>query len=121
MIRGTLTGAVPLVLHGVLLERPHAMPGYDLKEEDLSTMQLYLWGVAPKVRERIDLERLRMGNIAVAAYLTHLVNDWLGQPMGLKFRGDAQTNAESRDAAASAMDTASAGVPRVGETATPAP
>ena len=70
----------------MLLERSHDAPAYDVAEKELEKTQLYMWQVAPDVRERIDSERLRMGNIAVAAYLTHLVNDWLGQPMGLRLR-----------------------------------
>jgi len=72
----------------IMLERPAAAPGYEVTEKELEKTQLYMWQVAPEVRERIDAERLRMGNIAVAAYLTHLVNDWLGQPMGLKLRAE---------------------------------
>ena len=74
----------------LMLERPPAAPGYEVTEKELEKTQLYMWQVAPEVRERIDSERLRMGNIAVAAYLTHLVNDWLGQPMGLKLRGEGR-------------------------------
>jgi hypothetical protein len=70
----------------VLLERPPSAPRYDLLEKELEATRLYMWQVAPEVRERIDAERLRMGNIAVAAYLIHLVNDWLGRPMGLELR-----------------------------------
>ena len=78
-------------LQGVIgLERPNNAPSYDVTEKDLEKTQLYMWQVAPEVRERIDSERLRMGNIAVAAYLTHLVNDWLGQPMGLQLRGEGR-------------------------------
>jgi hypothetical protein len=68
----------------LLLERPGDAPSYTLAERELEKTQLYMWQVAPEVRERIDAERLRMGSIAVAAYLIHLVNDWLGHPMGLK-------------------------------------
>lgn len=71
----------------IMLERPPAAPTYEVTEKDLTKTQLYMWQVAPEVRERIDAERLRMGNIAVAAYLIHLVNDWLGRPMGLELRG----------------------------------
>ena len=77
----------------ILLERPDAAPAYGVTEKDLAKTQLYMWQVAPAVRERIDAERLRMGNIAVAAYLIHLVNDWLGQPMGLKLSGDGKKRA----------------------------
>ncbi len=72
----------------LLLERPPAAPTYTVTEKELAKTQLYMWQVAPEVRDRIDAERLRMGNIAVAAYLTHLVNDWLGHPMGLRLRTD---------------------------------
>ena len=69
----------------LLLERPPAAPsGYLLEKKELEETKLYMWQVAPEVRNRIDAERLRMGNIAVAAYLIHLVNDWLGKPMGLR-------------------------------------
>jgi hypothetical protein len=68
----------------VLLERPPTAPSYEVTEKELAKTQLYMWQVAPEVRERIDSERLRMGNIAVAAYLIHLVNHWLGRPMGLE-------------------------------------
>ncbi len=74
----------------ILLERPPAAPSYTLAEKELEKTQLYMWQVAPDVRERIDAERLRMGNIAVAAYLTHLVNDWLGHPMGLQLRAEGR-------------------------------
>lgn len=74
----------------LLLERPKDAPTYDVTEKDLAKTQLYMWQVAPEVRERIDAERLRMGNIAVAAYLIHLVNDWLGRPMGLQLRADGR-------------------------------
>jgi hypothetical protein len=67
----------------LLLARPKDSPSYTLVEKELRETRLYMWQVAPDVRERIDAERLRVGNIAVAAYLTHLVNDWLGKPMGL--------------------------------------
>ena len=70
----------------ILLERPPSAPTYEVIERDLEKTQLYMWQVAPEVRERIDAERLRMGNIAVAAYLIHLVNHWLGRPMGLSLR-----------------------------------
>jgi hypothetical protein len=70
----------------LLLERPPAAPkGYRMSRRELEETKLYMWQVAPEVRERIDEERLRMGSIAVAAYLIHLVNDWLGFPMGLPF------------------------------------
>jgi hypothetical protein len=74
----------------IMLERPPGAPSYEVTEKELSTTQLYLWQVAPEVRQRIDSERLRMGNIAVAAYLIHLVNDWLGKPMGLQLRSDGK-------------------------------
>jgi hypothetical protein len=67
----------------LLLERPKDAPSYTLIEKELRETRLYMWQVAPEVRERIDAERLRMGNIAVAAYLIHIVNEWLGKPMGL--------------------------------------
>jgi hypothetical protein len=70
----------------LLLERPTEAPIYDVTAKELAKTQLYMWQVVPEVRERIDAERLRMGNIAVAAYLIHLVNDWLGKPMGLKLK-----------------------------------
>jgi hypothetical protein len=70
----------------VVLERAPGLPSYDATERELEKTQLYMWQVQPDVRERIDSERLRMGNIAVAAYLIHLVNHWLGEPMGLKLR-----------------------------------
>jgi hypothetical protein len=70
----------------ILMERPPSAPKYELNVKELETTKLYMWQVAPEVRERIDAERLRMGNIAVAAYLTHLVNHWLGEPMGLPLR-----------------------------------
>src|ERR1700689_803690 len=54
----------------MLLERPPAAPSYALAENELEKTQLYMWQVAPEVRDRIDAERLRMGAIAVAAYLT---------------------------------------------------
>ena len=75
----------------LLLERPPSAPTYTLTESGLEKTQLYMWQVAPEVRDRIDAERLRMGNIAVAAYLIHLVNDWLGQPMGLRLRTGSQS------------------------------
>ena len=74
----------------ILLERPPAAPTYELTVKDLETTKLYMWQVAPEVRERIDAERLRMGNVAVAAYLTTLVNHWLGHPMGLRLRGEGR-------------------------------
>jgi hypothetical protein len=77
----------------IMLERPPGAPSYDVIEKELEKTQLYMWQVAPEVRERIDAERLRMGNIAVAAYLIHLVNDWLGRPMGLQLRGDGRKRA----------------------------
>jgi hypothetical protein len=70
----------------LMLERPPVAPSYTLREKELEETRLYMWQVAPEVRERIDAERLRMGNIAVAAYLIHLVNDWLGHPMGLPLK-----------------------------------
>jgi hypothetical protein len=73
-----------------VLERPSGASDYEVTEKELSKTQLYMWQVAPEVRERIDSERLRMGNIAVAAYLTHLVNDWLGKPMGLQLRSEGK-------------------------------
>jgi len=75
----------------IMLERPPGAPSYELTEKELEKTQLYMWQVAPEVRERIDAERLRMGNIAVAAYLIHLVNDWLGRPMGLQMRANKKT------------------------------
>jgi hypothetical protein len=39
-------------------------------EKDLEKTQLYMWQVLPEVRDRIDSERLRMGNIVAAALLT---------------------------------------------------
>jgi hypothetical protein len=75
----------------VLLERPPNAPTYAVTETELQKTQLYMWQVLLEVRERIDSERLRMGNIAVAAYLIHLVNHWLGQPMGLEIRSEGRT------------------------------
>jgi hypothetical protein len=74
----------------VVLERAPQSPTYDATEKDLEKTQLYMWQVLPEIRERIDSERLRMGNIAVAAYLIHLVNHWLGQPMGLRLRAEGK-------------------------------
>lgn len=70
----------------IVIERPPAAPTYAVVEKELRETRLYMWQVAPEVRERIDAERLRMGNIAVAAYLIHLVNEWLGAPMGLSLK-----------------------------------
>jgi hypothetical protein len=53
----------------IMLERPPAAPTYTLIAKELEETKLYMWQVAPEVRERIDAERLRLGNIAVAAYL----------------------------------------------------
>jgi hypothetical protein len=70
----------------ILMERPPSAPSYEVAKKELETTRLYMWQVASEVRERIDAERLRIGNIAVAAYLTLLVNHWLGRPMGLPLR-----------------------------------
>ena len=67
----------------VLLERPPTAPSYTVSEAELTKMVRYMWFVPTQIRERIDQECLRMGNIALAAYLVQLVNSWLGQPRGL--------------------------------------
>jgi hypothetical protein len=74
----------------ILMERPPAAPKYEATEKTLRETKLYLWQVPAPVRERIDAERLRMGNIAVAAYLIHLTNHWLNEPMGLRLRGEGR-------------------------------
>jgi hypothetical protein len=57
---------------------------YSATDDELRTTRLYVWQVAPKDRQSIDEERLGMGNIGVAAFLIHLINHWLGKPMGLR-------------------------------------
>src|SRR6185369_10018575 len=68
----------------IILERPQGAPEYKVTDEELRNSKLYIWNVAAKDREAIDEERLGMGNIGVAAFLIHLVNHWLGKPMGLR-------------------------------------
>jgi hypothetical protein len=68
----------------VMLERAKPAPPYSPTDGELRETKLYVWQVAPKDRQAIDEERLGMGNIAVAAFLIHLINHWLGKPMGLR-------------------------------------
>jgi hypothetical protein len=68
------------------LVRAQNAPSYEVEEKELSETQLYVWQVLNEVRDLIDRERLRMGNVGVAAYLIYLVNDWLGAPHGLPFK-----------------------------------
>jgi hypothetical protein len=68
----------------IMLERARPSPPYSATDSELRTTKLYVWQVAPKDRQAIDEERLGMGNIAVAAFLIHLINHWLGKPMGLR-------------------------------------
>src|SRR6185369_15563583 len=49
----------------VMMERPPNSPAYEVSAKELEETQLYVWQVLNDVRERIDAERLRMGNIAV--------------------------------------------------------
>jgi hypothetical protein len=76
--------------HGghVVFERPQGLQPYQVSESDMKTAQPYLWQVAPELRERVDADRLRMGNISVGAYLIGLINHWLGQPLGLDIKGE---------------------------------
>ena|SRR5688572_3685887 len=68
----------------IMLERGKPAPPYSATDAELRTTKLYVWQVAPRDRHAIDEERLGMGNIAVAAFLIHLINHWLGKPMGLR-------------------------------------
>jgi hypothetical protein len=70
----------------LLLERSQDAPTHEVDEKELEATQLYMWQAPAPIRDRIDSERLRMGNLGVAAYLTVLVNHWLGEPLGLKIR-----------------------------------
>jgi hypothetical protein len=68
----------------IMLERAKPAPPYSPTDAELRETKLYVWQVAPKDRQAIDDERLGMGNIAVAAFLIHLINHWLAKPMGLR-------------------------------------
>jgi hypothetical protein len=68
----------------IALERTKPPPPYEVKDKELRETRLYVWQVPPKDRQAIDEERLGMGNIGVAAFLIHLINHWLGKPMGLR-------------------------------------
>jgi hypothetical protein len=68
----------------ITLERGTPAPPYEATDADLRQTQLYVWAVATKDRQAIDEERLGMGNLGVAAFLIHLINHWLGKPMGLR-------------------------------------
>jgi hypothetical protein len=68
----------------ISFDRSQAAPSYEATEHELRTMKLYMWYTKPEVREQIDADRLRMGNIGVAAWIVALINQWLGTPEGLK-------------------------------------
>ena len=87
---GFLTLLIKRQLGQVVLERHPSAPSYELDRKDMSKTQHYVFYVARDLASQIDDEMLRMGNLAANAYVVGLVNNWLGQPGGLQFKGETR-------------------------------
>ena len=74
----------------VLLERHPNGPTYELDRKELKASQHFVFYVEKELAKRIEDDMLRMGNLAANAYIILLVNNWLGQPMGLKLKGESR-------------------------------
>jgi hypothetical protein len=85
---GFLTMLVRRQLGEILLERHPSGPTYQVDRKNLAASQHYVFYVEPELARRIEDEMLRMGNLSANAYVINLVNNWLGQPMGLKFSSE---------------------------------
>ena len=87
---GFLTMLVRRQWGEVLLERHPSGPSYELDRKELQTSQHFVFYVEKDLAKRIEDDMLRMGNLAANAYIILLVNNWLGHPMGLKFKGESR-------------------------------
>jgi hypothetical protein len=87
---GFLTMLVKRQLGEILLERHPNGPKYELDRKELTAAQHYVFYVDPELADRINDEMLRMGNLAANAYIVNLVNNWLGHPLGLRYRGETR-------------------------------
>jgi hypothetical protein len=70
--------------------RPDGAPSYETTEAELSETQTYVWQIGAELLNTVDLDRLRMGNLSLPAYITQLLNHWLGCPMGLALKGEGK-------------------------------
>jgi hypothetical protein len=84
---GFLTLLVKKQLGDVVVERAPTAPSYSVARAEMAETQHYVFWVARELAERIDDDRLRLGNLAANAYVIVLVNNWLGAPTGLPFKG----------------------------------
>jgi hypothetical protein len=71
----------------VLVQRRPEAPTYELSRKELLETQHYVFYVPRELATRIELDMLRMGNLAANAYVIMLVNNWLGAPSGLRLQG----------------------------------
>jgi hypothetical protein len=85
---GFLTLLVKKQLGDVLVERHPSAPTYELDRKEMTETKHYVFYVMREMANRIEEDMLRMGNLAANAYVVTLVNNWLGHPTGLRFKGD---------------------------------
>jgi hypothetical protein len=83
---GFLTLLVKKSLGDVIVERNPKGRTYQLDRAELLATQHYVFYVDRPLADRIEEDRLRLGNLAANAYVIVLVNNWLGCPAGLMMR-----------------------------------
>src|SRR5262249_16842740 len=66
------------------LERPKDAPVYTFTEAELTDANPCLWSLPPEMRKLPDRDCIHMGLQSNSAWITQVLNHWIGQPMGLR-------------------------------------
>jgi hypothetical protein len=64
-------------------ERPQAAPRYRFSEKQLREMVRYAWYLPPRDVEKLEEDRVKLGNVTVSSWVTFVLNNWIGQPEGV--------------------------------------
>jgi hypothetical protein len=67
----------------VQFERSPDTAKYRFTEEELRERKLWIWYLQADFRRMVDEDQLRMGLGSIGAWVTQILNSWIGRPSGL--------------------------------------
>ena len=68
----------------IKVERAENGPVYEFTDDELRETKMWVWYVTPEVYKIIDHDRLQMGVGTFVAWVTQILNQWIGKPGGLR-------------------------------------
>ena len=68
----------------ILVERAPDGPVYEFTDDELRETKMWVWYVTPEVYKIVDADRLQMGVGTFVAWVTQMLNHWIGKPGGLR-------------------------------------